>query len=508
MLLLLMLLVMVALLATVPAVDGGANEIVKGLLAAYEQKTNEQEALLRKAKDGQASDEEWARIDALNAELDALELQVKRAKGVAAAEEKAGARQAFLQSHPANTLPEPDVSKADDGAAVETKLVPWRFTGTADHFTGTLEERRLKAYQLGRWFLATMCKHAPSMEYCQKAGIEIKTQTEGVNTAGGSLVPVQLSPDIINLQKEYGVARRCCRIRRMGSDEINVPRRTSGLTYYWGAEGAAMTASTKGWDHVTLHAKKLYCLVQFSTELSEDAVIDVGNDLVDEIALAFSKAEDDACFLGDGSSSYGGVLGCIEAMKKTVTDAGGTWTTDAHKTYNPSVVLAAGNAFSEVTLANLHSMKGAVQRYRRQNSQDRWHCNSALYYSVMERLCSAAGGVTAEEVARAQRSFSEAADGTPIMLGRPVMFTEVMIEAEANSGVPLIYGDLGLACTLGDRREITLATSAEYAFNQDLMTMRGTARLDIQCHEVGAAHASVAASRARAPYSILALANA
>lgn len=481
------------------------NEKLKALLAQFEGKVAEQKGLIDKG--AAITDEEMGRIPALDAELDALQVQIEQVKSVIAAQEKQVARQAVITANPVNVVPPPAGDPAP-ATAFDVKSGMAVCAGDAPNFTGSLEERRLKAYQTGRWFLGSVLGHSPSVEYCQKAGIQLKVQTEGINTAGGSLVPAQITPDIINLQKEYGIARRYLRTRRMTSDEINIPRRTSGLTYYWGAEGGAMTASTKGWDHVALHAKKLYCLVQFSPELSEDAIIDVGNDLVDEIAQAFSKAEDDAAFLGDGGSTYGGILGVIEAMKKTVTDAGGTWATDADKDDNPSIVVAAGNAFSEVTLANLHSVKGAVQRYRRTRANDAWFCNSAFYYAVMERLTTAAGGVTAEEVARAQRSFSEAADGTAMMLGRPVAFTEVMIEVEANSGVPLVYGDLSLAGTLGDRRQLTLAVSSEYAFNQDLLTMRGTQRLDIQFHDVGVAHHTTAASRARGPVALLALQNA
>jgi hypothetical protein len=46
-----------------------------------------------------------------------------------------------------------------------------------------------------------------------------------------------------------------------------------------------------------------------STELAEDAVISIADDLAQEMGYAFAVAEDAAGWTGDGTSTYGGISG-------------------------------------------------------------------------------------------------------------------------------------------------------------------------------------------------------
>jgi HK97 family phage major capsid protein len=86
-------------------------------------------------------------------------------------------------------------------------------------------------------------------------------------------------------------------------------RRASGVTAYYVGENASITESQKGWDQITLTAKKLACLTRISTELAEDAAINVADDLAREMAYALATAEDTAGWNGDGSSTYAGITG-------------------------------------------------------------------------------------------------------------------------------------------------------------------------------------------------------
>ena len=55
----------------------------------------------------------------------------------------------------------------------------------------------------------------------------------------------------------------------------------------------APTESQATWDNVNLTAKKLAALIRLSTELAEDALINVADWVVAEIAYAFASKEDD-----------------------------------------------------------------------------------------------------------------------------------------------------------------------------------------------------------------------
>jgi hypothetical protein len=55
-------------------------------------------------------------------------------------------------------------------------------------------------------------------------------------------------------------------------------------------------------------------LTKFSSELSEDAVINFADDLAGEMAYAQAKLEDNCAFIGDSTSTYGGITGLATAV--------------------------------------------------------------------------------------------------------------------------------------------------------------------------------------------------
>ena len=113
----------------------------------------------------------------------------------------------------------------------------------------------------------------------------------GVNTAGGFTVPEEMSSAIIDLREEYGVFRRESKVVPMSADTKTVPRRTSGLTAYFVDENSAVTESTKGWDQVMLVARKIAALAKYSSELDEDSIISMADDLAGMHFLLRDTAE-------------------------------------------------------------------------------------------------------------------------------------------------------------------------------------------------------------------------
>jgi HK97 family phage major capsid protein len=258
----------------------------------------------------------------------------------------------------------------------------------------------------------------------------------------------------------------------MTSDTLYVPRRTGGLTAYWVAESAAGTESTKTWSQVQLVAKKLNAITRMSSELAEDAIISVADDLASEIAYAFAYAEDSAGFNGTGASAYGGITGVSVAIKA----AAGTPTT----TSAGGVIVATGNLMSEVTLGDLNAVVGKCPSYARMGAK--WFCSPYFFDAVMARLAYAAGGNTVGNIlGTAGLSY----------FGYPVELVEVMPTSDANSQILCLFGNMALAATLGDRRQTTVAFSdsatvgGESVFERDQVAVRGTERLDIVVHDVG-----------------------
>jgi HK97 family phage major capsid protein len=88
-----------------------------------------------------------------------------------------------------------------------------------------------------------------------------------------------------------------------------------------------------------------------SNELSEDSVVSIANELIKEIATAFALKEDQSGFLGDGTSTYNGIVGIVTKLD---TLTAGT---------APGHILGAGNAYNELTLANFNSVVAALPEY-------------------------------------------------------------------------------------------------------------------------------------------------
>lgn len=346
---------------------------------------------------------------------------------------------------------------------------------------GTLKAFReaQSAYRFGQWVLGGPLGIARNAQFCRENGLEIRAMSEGSNEYGGFLVPEEFRNDLIDLREQYGVFRRNAKIVPMMSDTRSDPRRTGGLTAYFVNEADSITASDKSWDRVNLVAKKLAVLARVSAELNEDSVISLADDLANEMAYAFANKEDECGFNGDGSSTYGGIVGAREKLKNlsgTIANIAGLY-------------VGTGNLYSELVLTDFENVVALLPQFA-DTPNAKWFVHRSFYYGVMLKLALAAGGITQADIVNGQR--------TPAFLGYPVELTQVMPKTEANSQVCALLGDLSLAASLGSRRDTTITVSEHSRFANDQIEFKGTERFDINVHSVGNAHAT-AASRVQGP---------
>lgn len=334
---------------------------------------------------------------------------------------------------------------------------------------GRLQHLKSKesAYKFGTWALATL-GHEPSLLKCKNFGLpvtRIKGHIEGVNSQGGFLVPDDFENELITLREQYGVFRRNARVFPMSSDTKPINKRTATLTAYFVGEASAGTESQQSFDRVTLVAKKIMALSTISSELSEDNAVGLGDDLAGEIAYAFALKEDQCGFLGDGTSTYGGMVGLENALTNAtyqVSDGGAT-------------------AYSGVTVAEISNGIRKLPAWATQRNNVKIYCSKNAFHGAFERLAMAAGGVTAAEMVAGVRE--------PRYFGYPIEFTQVIPVDEQAGKTYAFIGDLTLAAYFGDRRQVSIAfsDSALNAFEQDELAVRGTQRFDIICANVGSA---------------------
>jgi HK97 family phage major capsid protein len=329
-----------------------------------------------------------------------------------------------------------------------------------------------KAYMAGRFYMAILWNDHDSKQWCHDNGIDTRYKAvlkEATNELGGVLVPEEVEQTIIDLREQFGVFRREARDEPMVSDTKVIPRRTGGVTAYFGDEAPAsgMTETDKSWDHVRLTAKKLYVLTRYSTEVGEDAIISIGDDLTNEIAYAFASKEDDCGFLGDGTSTYGGITGLINAI------AAGS-----------KVTAASGNtAFSTLDLTDFEDMVGKLPTYAEGNAK--WYISKAGYAASMMRLIDAAGGNTIATLQNGanMREF----------LGYPVVIAQKMnntLTAQTSTDGLCYFGDLRQAAAFGNRRGMSILMSEHRYMEFDEIGIRGTERFDLNVHETGTASAA------------------
>lgn len=224
------------------------------------------------------------------------------------------------------------------------------------------------------------------------------------------------------------------------------------------------------WSNVGLTAKKASILTLWSSELDEDAVINLGDTLTSEIAYCFAKGEDDALFQGDGTSTYGGITGLRSIFNAGVGSLAG------------AVDAASGHdTMAELDATDLAAVQGKLPQYVYDRGRPAWFCSQTMWANVFERLIGASGGVTKDQASgRTIREYN----------GYPVYITASMLApaattTDASDVAMILFGDLNMSVTMGDRRGMTVSRSTEYKFAEDQIAIKGTERFDINCHNTG-----------------------
>ncbi len=318
-----------------------------------------------------------------------------------------------------------------------------------------------EAYEAGQFLRATIGNSSQAKQWCMDRGI-LNVHGTSENSKGGYLVPDGFESAIINLREEYGVVRRNGRIYPMSEPIVFVPRRQSGFTAYYVGENAAGTESDASFSQVRLDAKKLMILTRLSQELNDDAILSLADFVANEMAYAFALQEDQAAFLGDGTSTYGGIVGVKNAL------AAGSLVTAAN----------GDDTFAELEWAFFEEAAAKLPRFP--GIRPAWFVHSAMYYTAMVRLANAAGGNTKGDIA----------SGFPLQfMGYPVVLTQVLPSATTTlaSSIVGFFGDLGMASTMGSKAGISIVSDTSRYFEYDQIAIRATERFDFVVHEVGTA---------------------
>ena len=321
------------------------------------------------------------------------------------------------------------------------------------------------AYRCGRWLRAAVFKNADDIRWCKDHGVENRALGENSNSTGGALVPEEFASRVIRLVENYGTfAASSVEKVTMTRDTMIVPKRVTGTTAYFVGEGTAVQESEPTYSNVQLIAKKLAVGTRMSNEVVEDALISLADAVATEFATSLAYKIDLCGWVGDGTSTYGGIQGAVPR----VNDG----------THTASVVTAGSSrtGFETLTVTDFVNMIGKMPLYARSGAQ--WYISPAGFASSMARLRYAAGGNTVETVGGgASESF----------LGFKVNLVHVMdstLGADA-SKVKVLFANLGLSSIYARRRDFSVRMYDQVYATTDQLLLQGTMRFDIVHHSLG-----------------------
>ena len=319
-----------------------------------------------------------------------------------------------------------------------------------------------EAYCIGQFIAASVLDDAKAKEFVQaNRNRDIFAAHSGSdNTKGGYAVPETMENTIIRLVEDFGVFRQFSMVYPMPSASVLVPRRTGGFTSYFVGENDSITSSDLTLNQAKLDAKKLAVLTQVSSELNEDSIAALADLITEEIAFAFANKEDECGFNGDGTSTYGGIVGLKSALAAgSIVDA------------------ATGNdSVAEHDLADYEAVIGKLPMYP--GIQPRWFMHKAVWMAGAGRLMDAAGGNRIADLGMGPE---------PMFLGYPVTFAQVLDSTTGTnaSTIQVYFGDLRMASTFGVKRGVSIRADESLYFASDAIAIRGTERFDINVHERG-----------------------
>ena len=335
-----------------------------------------------------------------------------------------------------------------------------------DAFPDTVEGRKA-AHKSGRWIFASFLGDESSRRWCVNHGVQTRALGENINTAGGVLVPQEFEQAIIDNRERYGVFRQNAANMPMGRDVMVIPRMSGGITPTFTAENAALTESEPTLNQVTLTAKKLGALTRISTELADDAFINVADMVANEFARGFALKEDTVGFIGDGTAAHGGITGLVKRFEDNTGFVGAVAA--------PSAI----DEFGDVTSTHLATLMGTLPQFAVAGDNAAFYCSRTAHEMIFNRIMAAGGGNTTTTLA---------GKIVPSYLGHEIRVSQVLPSGATttyNGLVMFLFGDLRLSSTLGDRRGITVRTSVDRYIELDQIAITATERMDINNHDVG-----------------------
>jgi HK97 family phage major capsid protein len=335
--------------------------------------------------------------------------------------------------------------------------------GYTDEIFGSRQRALESAYRAGQWAKATIFGDAAAARWCKDHGVRMSTRAMDGGAPGQSaIIPEEMSSVLISLKEQYGIARNVCTMEPMMSDTKTVPVDLDDVTAEFVGAGSAATDDEPGLGFVQLAAKRLRAKTTIDNDYADDSVINLADHVAQKQARAFAIKEDQCLFNGDGTATYGGIVGI---RTKLLTHG---------------YVTAAANidTFLEVTSAEFDAVVAAAPQIP--GAVYKWYTSKRGEALMFGRLRTAAGGNSKSDLAsRAPRTW----DGDDIEL-TPAMPAGTGTTDYSNV-IMAVYGDLRLGVLFGDRKQMEMMVNPYILMAEGQTQILAFERIDINVHGCG-----------------------
>ena len=473
------------LLSSLDAVLSGTYETPEAMAAELATIREQLAAMIAEATSATATTEEiaaasegaakaMAKLNQVDAAISAKRNLVNLQKANASALE--GLRPAF-------TAPAGSTVTTSD---VRVKTRPYRGKG----FKSYGADAEKAAYKAGAQ-IAAYLGNEQAQRFCKEQGVDfrVKLQSESNDALGGLIVTDELDTAIRYYREERGVARNIMEVASGSTETRRFARNVGGTSVRALGEGQTYTTSDVKFDEFMVTAKKFGAVTQATMEINEDAFANLGEEVARDHGHEHAVFEDRAALLGDGTSTYNGIVGVTEAFKALVTGTGGTWATDGDKLRAASISLAAGSTIASLTLADIYKAQAKVATWP--GLINRFYVPSQIWFGQIVPLMNAASGNTTTQIIDGvQRQF---------LNGMEVVFIDELytplLTAENNQFLAFV-GSADVSGIMYDRMGLSITPSTEAGYFNDTLYWKSTARYGFNWWNIGNA-SSTAANRKR-----------
>ncbi len=188
---------------------------------------------------------------------------------------------------------------------------------------------RLAANAKGGITMAAQSAARERLEAGVENFVEGKAMQEGIDTAGGYLVPPEISDELIRLREPIAVLRQLFSSTQVSSDELRIASITAGTAVGWTAELAEKTQSELKYAEISANTFTAAGLVVASNQLLADSKFSVDQIITGDLAKRFTALEEQAFINGSGVGQPLGIrkTAGVEAIpfKSSETVASAAW---------------------------------------------------------------------------------------------------------------------------------------------------------------------------------------